>query len=170
MPRPFYPVCLSLCVVLCAARGAQADEPTVTAAQAEFFEKQIRPVLAEKCFSCHGPEKQEGGLRLDSRAALLKGSDSGEVVATGKPDESLLIEAIQQTGSVKMPPKEKLSPEAIASVTDWVKQGVPWPAARPAPGTTDAAKSHWAFQPVREYPLPPVKNTAWPKRPLDRFV
>ncbi|MFM7150642.1 MAG: c-type cytochrome domain-containing protein, partial [Gemmataceae bacterium] len=74
----------------------------------DHFEKHIRPLLVEKCQSCHGEKKAKGGLRLDSRAAMVKGGDSGPVVVPGKPDESLLIQAVRQSGSLKMPPKGKL--------------------------------------------------------------
>src|SRR5579871_227503 len=81
-----------------AAAGDRADER-------EFFERRVRPVLAEHCFSCHGPKKQQAGLRLDSRAALLKGGESGPAVVPGEPERSLLLEAVRQTGEVKkMPP------------------------------------------------------------------
>src|SRR5262249_56614780 len=75
----------------------------------EFFEKQVRPLLADNCLSCHGPMKQRGGLRLDSRAGMMKGSDSGPVVVPGEPDKSLLIQAVRQQDNVKMPPKSKLT-------------------------------------------------------------
>src|SRR5260370_3573063 len=88
-----------------------AAEP-VTPQQAEFFEKQVRPVLVENCLSCHGPEKYKGGLRLDSREALLKGAESGPVVKPGDPDNSPLVQAIGYEGDIKMPPKGKLKPQA----------------------------------------------------------
>src|SRR6266403_603543 len=72
--------------------------------QAEFFEKHVRPVLAENCFACHGPGKQKGGLRLDSRAGLLAGGDSGPAMVTGNPDSSRLIQAIRYSGDLRMPP------------------------------------------------------------------
>ena len=85
--------------------GAKQD---VTAQQADFFEARIRPVLEEHCFRCHGPRKQESGLRLDSRDSMSRGSDNGPVVVAGHPEESPLIEAIGYGGPVKMPPKSKL--------------------------------------------------------------
>src|ERR1700680_1318935 len=90
-----------------------ADAPDPRAA--EFFEKSVRPVLAENCVACHGPEKQRGGLRLDSRAALLKGADAGPVVVPGDPDKSDLVHAIRQDGDHKMPPTPRppLAPEAV---------------------------------------------------------
>ena len=94
---------------------------------AEFFEARIRPILAEHCYSCHGPKKQQSGLRLDSREGLLKGADSGPVVVPGQPEESPLIEAIRHDRTIKMPPKSKLPAQAIVDLTTWVRMGVPWP-------------------------------------------
>lgn len=81
---------------------------SAAATASDDFEKHVRPLLVEKCRSCHGAEKAKGGLRLDSRAALLKGGDSGPAVAPGKSVESLLIQAVRQSGELKMPPKGKL--------------------------------------------------------------
>src|SRR5262245_20984247 len=100
------PLCctLFLCVVsLCAGRTL-ADEPQVPAAEQEkFFEERVRPVLANRCVKCHGDKKQEGGLRLDSRAAILAGADGGPVVEPGQPDKSTLILAVRHAGDTKMP-------------------------------------------------------------------
>src|SRR5258708_7951991 len=102
--------CAACWFMLPAERGHADDGPVVTndpasAEQVEFFEKRVRPLLVENCLSCHGDKKQEGGLRLDSRAAALKGGDSGAVILPGKPDDSPLIEAIAYDGALKMPPK-----------------------------------------------------------------
>src|SRR5262249_58942916 len=80
-----------------------------------FFEARVRPVLAEHCQGCHGTDKQKGGLRLDSRAALLKGGDNGPVVKPGDPDGSPLVQAARRTGALKRPPKGKRPPAAIES-------------------------------------------------------
>src|SRR5690349_11416344 len=112
--------------VLLFAGTLRADEPPrPSAEQVEFFEKRVRPVLVENCLGCHGEKKQEGGLRLDSRAGALKGGDSGAVLLAGKPDESDLIAAINYDGPVKMPPKQKLAAESIAALTEWVRLGLP---------------------------------------------
>ena len=88
-------------------------------------------MLADNCLECHGAEKHKGGLRLDVRAAMLKGGETGPAVVPGKPDESPLIEAIRYEGDVQMPPKKKLKAEEIAALTDWVKRGAYWPEPRP---------------------------------------
>jgi cytochrome c553 len=151
-----------------------AAEPS--AEDIEFFEKEVRPILVQSCQKCHGDRKQEGGLRLDSAAAILKGGDSGAVIAAGKPDESLLVEAIEYSGDIKMPPKAKLPNEQIAALTAWVKRGAPWPAEKTGgskPGEFDLAArkaKQWVFQPVKDVPLPAVKNGGWPRSTIDRFI
>ncbi|MBY0524091.1 MAG: PSD1 and planctomycete cytochrome C domain-containing protein [Gemmataceae bacterium] len=161
-----------------ASRSAfAADAPKLDPAQVEFFEKQVRPVLVAQCIKCHGPEKQKGGLRLDTRAAMVLGGDSGTSMVVGKPDESLLIKAIRYNDAVQMPPNKKLGDKDIAALTAWVKMGAPWPVenvVRLEGGKefkiTDKDRAFWAFQPVRNPPLPAVKNAGWTKSPLDRFI
>ncbi|MGE5194832.1 MAG: PSD1 and planctomycete cytochrome C domain-containing protein [Deltaproteobacteria bacterium] len=154
--------------------AAHCAEPS--AEDIEFFEKQVRPVLVETCQKCHGDRKQEGGLRLDSRSDVVKGGDSGAAVEPGKPDESLLVEAIRYLGEIKMPPKGKLADDKIAALTEWVKRGAPWPAEKPGadkPGEFNLAArraKQWAFQPVRRQAPPPVKNRVWPRTAVDNFI
>ncbi|MBY0460477.1 MAG: PSD1 and planctomycete cytochrome C domain-containing protein, partial [Gemmataceae bacterium] len=154
-------------VLLCclSAPGRAADD---------HFEKHVRPLLVEKCQSCHGAEKTKGGLRLDSRAALLKGGDSGPVVVPGKPAVSLLVKAIGYTGELKMPPKGKLSDTEIALLSHWIESGAVWPDSRitPKPGAefavTKKQRDWWAFQPVKR---PDVQKVApQPVNPLDAFI
>ena len=95
--------------------------------QEKFFEQNVRPLLAENCYSCHGPKKQKGRLRLDSIEAILKGGESGPALVPGKPDESLLVSAINYAGP-EMPPKGKLPREKVAVLTRWVSSGARWPA------------------------------------------
>src|SRR4051812_47436725 len=89
--------------------AAEATRPDP--AQVEFFEKSVRPVLATKCLGCHGPEKQKGGLRLDTRASMMRGGDSGAAIMPGDPDKSRLVEAIRYGEDLQMPPKAKLKDE-----------------------------------------------------------
>ncbi len=93
--------------VVSAADPPPTDTGKLEAAQEEFFEAKVRPVLADNCLECHGAEKHKGGLRLDVRAAMLKGGETGPAVVPGKPEESPLIEAIRYEGDVQMPPKRK---------------------------------------------------------------
>lgn len=154
------------------AADATASRTPPTPGQTNFFEMKIRPVLAEKCFRCHGDRKQEGSLRLDSRADALKGGDSGAAVVPGKPEDSLLIEAIKYE-SFEMPPSEKLPDDQIAAMEAWVKMGAPWPAGEavdPASKITEEDRAHWAFQPVAAPPIPEVKDEDWCRNAIDRFV
>jgi hypothetical protein len=159
-----------------------AEEPRPTPAQLEFFEKSIRPLLVSNCFECHGSRKQKGGLRLDSRDAILKGSDNGPVVVAGKPDQSLLITAINHPDNQPaplMPPKGKLKAEEIRVLSEWVKQGLPWPPTntqvRPIPvgkdfKITDKDREFWSFRPIADPAAPQVRDTAWPKTSIDPFI
>ena len=142
--------------------------PAAAGADDDFFEKNVRPVLVEKCLSCHSKEKAKGGLRLDARAEMLKGGEGGAVVVPGKPKESRLIEAVKQTGDLKMPQSGKLTDREIAALEEWVARGAPWPAASvlAAPDKIAAAAAkHWAFQPVKR---PAVPNGA--ANPIDGFI
>jgi cytochrome c553 len=158
--------------------AALLSSPVSARADDEFFEKKIRPVLVEKCLSCHGaPEgKVKGGLKLNSRADLLTGGDTGPAIKPGAPDESLLITAVKYADDLKMPPKGKLTDAQIADLTAWVKDGAPWPketaqatpdAKAAGPLFTPDQKAFWAFQPVKEPPAPESKNAP---HPIDRFI
>lgn len=140
--------------------------------QLEFFEKKVRPVLAEQCYKCHGAEKQKADLRLDSREAILKGADTGPVLVPGNPEKSSLIKSIRHEGDAPMPEKAPKMPEdQINALAEWVKMGAPWPDNdKNAAGTGDVAKTHWAYQPIANPPAPAVKNTGWAQGELDRFV
>ena len=150
--------------------------PPLDAPALEFFEARVRPLLAEHCFSCHGPRRQRAGLRLDSREALLQGSENGPVVTAGKPDESALILAIRHEGEVKMPPKGKLPPEAVAVLTTWVTMGAPWPDTPAGAATTTdhaiaaARKNHWAFRPVQRPVVPAVDGANGALTEIDHFI
>jgi mono/diheme cytochrome c family protein len=158
-----------------ALTGAAPAAPPADPQGTEFFEKHVRPVLVSKCQSCHGPKRQQGGLRLDSRAALLKGSDNGSVLVPGEPGKSLLVKAVHYDGDVQMPPKGKLPDEAIAHLTTWVQMGAPWPGDEikvdeHSLSVAEVRRTHWAFQPVRKPALPAVKKPDGVKTPVDAFV
>ncbi len=148
-------------------RPVTAVEPGV-----EFFEKQIRPILVEKCYTCHsaGAEKLRGGLRLDSRAGLLKGGDNGPAIVSGEPAKSRLIAALKGNGDAKpMPPKAPLRDAVVQRFEEWVKLGAPWPETpvTHAPGSP----AHWSFQPVRDPPVPRIRNPQFAIRnPIDAFL
>ncbi len=154
--------------------------PPISATDLDFFEKKVRPVLVEHCYKCHSKEadKVRGGLLLDTREALLQGGNSGPALVAGKPDDSLLVQAIRyKDEDLQMPPKgEKLSDNQIADLTEWVRRGAPDPRSVVVAknGATKSyggvGRSHWAFQPVTKPAIPAVKNTAWVKNPVDNFV
>jgi hypothetical protein len=162
----------SLFLPLSATAAETASPPAP--AQLEFFEKEVRPVLAEHCYKCHGEKKQKSGLRLDSREFVLKGGELGPVVVPGKPEVSRLILSINHAKGqdvYAMPGEdEKLPPKAIAALTEWVRQGLPWPA-EAAPVVHDPSK-HWAFKRVAApvAPVIPSADAAKVNQPLDRFV
>ncbi len=153
---------------------AAADSPGV-----EFFESKIRPILVDDCYKCHSAqsEKVKGGLLLDTRDGLLKGGDTGPAIVPGDAEKSLLIKAVRYTDDkLQMPPKEKkLSPEKIAALEEWVKMGAPDPrtnqtVAAKIDTIAEKARTHWAYQPVTEPPVPAVKNKRFIQTPLDNFV
>ncbi|MFT5466898.1 MAG: hypothetical protein ACI8UO_001999 [Verrucomicrobiales bacterium] len=159
---------------LALAGSAAAEEPS--AADLAFFEKRIRPILIERCYECHSEEadKRKGGLWLDRRAGWEVGGDSGTALVPGDPDESLIVEMIRYGDpDIAMPPKEKLPPEEIALLEDWIKRGAPDPRdgatiAKTGEGIDiEAGREFWSFQPIAN-PEPPAAADA--KTDIDRFV
>lgn len=162
-----------------AAPGAEAAavNPTDDAAAVEFFEKQVRPILVARCFECHGAEEPKGGLRLDSLAAILAGGDTGAAIVPGKPDDSLLIDAVRYGDLYKMPPDSQLPAEELHTLEQWVARGAPWgaeaaEAAAPGIKKFDLADraGHWSFQPLSEAATPEVAAAGWIRTPVDRFI
>ncbi len=170
---------LSACAVLAFVNAARAaNSPTDGV---EFFETKIRPVLVQHCYECHSAKakKVRGGLRLDSRARLLAGGDRGPAVVPGDPDKSLLLEAVgYKNPDLQMPKDGKLSDAVIADLAAWVKKGAPWgkedatAAAldRPAFDLLKRKQDHWAWRPIVRPEPPAVKDAAWPRGPVDRFI
>ncbi|MFI5460363.1 MAG: PSD1 and planctomycete cytochrome C domain-containing protein [Isosphaerales bacterium] len=168
------PALIMACAVVWGGRSSlRADEPAAT----EFFEKEVRPLLVERCQPCHNAQKSKNGLRLTDREAILKGGDGGQAVVPGKPEESLLIRAVRYLDEPKMPPKKRLSDADIAKLQRWVALGAPWPAVdkkemRTPAGVsvTEAQRRWWAFQPVRDEPPPAVENDSQSRNEIDRFL
>ena len=164
-------------MLLLALAVAQASPPTPQSA--EYFEANVRPILAANCYECHTDQRM-GGLRLDSRNGLLKGGRSGPAIVPGDPEKSLMIQALRQTGVLKMPKGGRLKPEEIDALAAWIKAGAAWNGpgnALTAPAATTSAyvikpeqRAFWSFQPLRKPPVPAVSHTTWPKSDIDRFV
>ena len=147
--------------------------PALTAGPLEFFDTDVRPILAENCFACHTQTKM-GGLEMTSREALLRGGASGPAVEPKAPERSLLIQAVRyEYERLKMPPAGKLSEEQIEALVRWVDDGAVWPegAAAPAAGeefeVTDEHRRYWAFQPIR---MPAAPDVAGARTPIDAFL
>jgi hypothetical protein len=157
-------------------------EKEATPEQIAFFEKNIRPILVEKCVICHSKadNKTRGGLAMDTREGLRAGGESGLVIVPGKPEQSLLLRALKHTGELKMPPSKKpdedpvkLEDHVIANFEKWIKDG----AADPRSGKAVArhldiekGKEHWAFKPIANPPVPTPKQGDWAKTDIDRFL
>jgi cytochrome c553 len=169
--RLFVPLLLIACPAL-----VHAADPESGVA---FFEKKVRPLLVDNCYVCHSADtNSKGGLRVDDRNGLLQGGNSGPAVVPGKPEESLLLQAVRHADGVpKMPPKKKLTDEQLADLVSWIKEGAAWPEVKipTSLGKTNAnydklRKEHWAWQPLGPALVPNVQDKAWPIDDIDRFL
>ena len=166
------------------AEQAKPAQPKLTAEDERFFEEKIRPVLANRCYSCHGPDEQESDLRLDTRANLLKGGYSGPAAIAGNIEGSLLLKVVAYDGDTKMPPVGKMPDEEIAALREWVRRGLPWPEGvelKAVDSIQAARQNHWAYQPF-DPRLPAEANkrlaessggldwTSWIQTPIDRYI
>ena len=157
-------------------RAAAPSAPAPEAAAVEFFEKHIRPVLADHCYQCHSAtaEKVKGGLLLDTRDGVLKGGENGPALVPGEVEKSRLIKAVRYTDEdLQMPPKgKKLTPAQIADLEAWVKMGAPDPRTGKIsdPKSPIPVSRHWAFAPVKEPSVPVVKNAKRVRMPVDNFI
>jgi len=165
-----------VCLLLLALQVARGEEPPATSKHLTFFETKIRPVLVEHCYECHaaGAKIVQGGLRVDHRAGLLRGGDSGPAVVPKQAEQSLLLKALRY-GEFEMPPQGKLPDSVIKDFEAWIAMGAP----DPREAVTDPSirsidleegRKHWAFQPVSDPQLPAVRDENWPLDPLDRFI
>src|SRR3954453_19988694 len=146
---------------------------------ADLFESKIRPLLANQCYSCH-TNSRLGGLRLDSREAMLQGGKSGAALVPGDPDKSLLIRAVRQSDpNLKMPMGGKLKDAEVEDLVAWVKGGATWPQASPSTAAapvngkyTIAAerRNFWSLQPLKDPKPPAVKDARWSRTAIDQFI
>ena len=173
-------LCLISALSACGQETPDPATPKFTASQLEFFESKVRPLLADRCYSCHSEKAKamKAGLRLDSREHLLKGGDSGASIVAGKPDESLLIQSVRYE-SYEMPPDGKLNDAEISVLTKWVELSAPWPNEKPKTGpNTDPSQidwdtvrnGHWAWQSVVKHDPPAVPDSHLARNPIDQFV
>ncbi len=161
-----------------AARVGAAEDP------GSFFDREVKPVLAEHCFKCHGPEKQKGGLRLDAKALMLGGGDSGDpAIVAGDSAESPLVARVNSTDPDEMmPPKgERLNAGQIATLRRWIDDGAHWPgsseveeneeiASAPGMSITDVDRAFWAFQRPQRHNVPSGEQSEWARQPIDHFI
>ena len=168
-------------LVLTVLLGGSVSAQEGKARGIEFFEKRIRPVLIERCYSCHSAMAKavKAELLLDSRAGMIRGGISGPAVVPGHPEKSLLIQAVRYTSEdLGMPPKikDRLTAQQVADFEAWVTMGAPDPrkmdAAAPAKPRIDFTKARefWSFRPVKDPRLPEVRDEKWVKSPIDRFL
>lgn len=159
------------------AEGKPSGGAVFSREQEAFFEQKVRPLLVEKCFSCHSVEskKQKGGLLLDSREAILNGGDSGPAAMAGQAAESLLLRAVHYgEPDLQMPPKEKLAPREVAVLEQWVLGGMPFPAAPSVAATRrkidfSEGRKFWAFTPLAKTE-PPLQTSGTSTRRLDAYI
>ena len=168
--RPIFAVAGLLLPGMATAAAIDAGQLPPAATRAVEFVRDVQPIFAGHCYGCHGPKKQESGLRLDSRESAMKGGESGRAIVPGKSADSLLVHLI--AGVVpgqRMPKKgEPLSAEQIGLVRAWIDQGADWPESASA-AAVDKTK-HWAFQPPVRPSLPATGGANWVRNPIDRFV
>lgn len=186
MPKPHFVVVgkipsqlIAACVViaygLVSSVGVMGETSEDFEAKSNFFESQVRPLLLSQCADCHNADEQSAGLRIDSLASLLRGGQTGPALVPGDVESSLLVQAIRQTGELRMPPDSRLNTEQIGILERWIAMGAPWPADPSEAAQKDAKVSqrqrkHWAFQPVVDPPIPSVVDVSWCRNPVDNFV
>ena len=172
---------IAACVALLGAAragAAVAAAPAISPEDLQFFEARIRPILADHCYKCHSREadKIKGGLMLDTREGMLHGGDTGPALEPGKPEDSLIVDAIgYKDADLQMPPKgERLSDREVADITEWIRRGAFDPRSLVAKGSSQAyggvGRDHWSFQPVKQQAVPAVADAAWCRTPIDNFI
>jgi len=161
-PARSFAVLVAVLLGLAPCVGLAAD------AGQELFENSIRPLLVEKCQTCHGSTQQMGGLNLETAAGFKKGAASGPIVSSEAPDQSRLLAVLSYLRPIKMPPTGKLSDAQLAAIEEWVGLGAPWPDEKAAPAA--AGSVFWSFQPVETPALPHVRQAEWVRNEVDRFI
>ncbi|MCA9078033.1 MAG: DUF1553 domain-containing protein [Planctomycetaceae bacterium] len=169
---------LIVCVFALLASVCTAADPS--AEQVAFFESEVRPILVNRCYDCHSEDSVESELRVDSLGELLEGGTRGPAIVPGEPKQSLLISAVEHSGQLYMPPKDKLPRAEIAALTKWIADGAVWPGSESVkpreardpsgPLFTDEDRNFWAFQTPVLHELPSVSDDGWIRSPIDALV
>jgi cytochrome c553 len=171
-------VALCFLAFLPVAASGQPASRTDTAG-VDFFEKKIRPLLVENCYTCHSADTNaKGGLRVDDRNGLLQGGSHGPAIVPGQPDKSLLIQKVTHTDpKIRMPLGKQLPESRIEDLKKWIREGAAWPAVvvpasvgKPRPRYEQLKKTHWAWQPLAAPQPPQVRDTSWVRDDVDRFL
>jgi mono/diheme cytochrome c family protein len=158
------PLFLTLLTWVTLAAVAVAGQP----ANKVDFVKDVQPIFANGCYSCHGEKKQLSGFRLDRKSDALRGGELGKAIVPGKSSESPLVRYVSgEDKEIKMPPKgDRLTAAQVAKLRAWIDQGADWPES----GSATSARDHWAFKPPVRPPLPKVSDPKWVRTPIDAFV
>ena len=167
---------IAVLLVLTPFLGAASAQPTE--ADLEWFEQEVRPLLAKRCLACHGPDRQRSGLRLDHIQTILEGGERGPALVLGDPDASLLVGAVRYDDpDLQMPPTRKLASEDLATLQEWVRRGAPWPDEPPPAANVEAEvfdlaarrAEHWAWQPLMA-PQVPGAEPSNDSAAIDAFI
>ncbi|HEY7305393.1 MAG TPA: PSD1 and planctomycete cytochrome C domain-containing protein [Bryobacteraceae bacterium] len=153
-----------------AKTGESAQENSSSGTQSPLFATKVRPILASRCYSCHGPEVQQNGLRLDSLEDVLKGSESGKIIVPGRSDQSRIVRRLMAKERPLMPyGGPPLSNEEIDVIRQWIDAGAPGPDSS-APIAPSKPRKHWAYVKPARPATPDVKNAGWCRNPIDNFI
>jgi hypothetical protein len=172
-PRLFLILLVAAASLVCAAGQSTPEDNN------EFFEKRVRPILAARCQQCHNSKLSTAGLNLATAAGIRKGADSGPIVVGVDIEKSRLLQVVRYRERIKMPPSGKLRDDEIAIFKEWVQRGAPWPDAGESPLTdraavkpqyTKAQRQFWSFRPIGAVTPPMVRDGAWIRSPIDRFI
>ena len=167
---------LPLLLMVAVTSSAQGQEPT--AKGVEFFEAKIRPVLVQHCYECHSTQagKVRGGLKVDSRAALLQGGETGPAIVPRSLEKSLLYQSLSYDGDYQMPPKGKLPDAVLADFRQWVLMGAPDPRETKIQPTVrsiidlEQGRTFWAYRPIAQTKPPQTSSDSWAQSPIDHFI
>jgi len=165
----------TICALGVTRNSFEAQKPaTLPAATTVDFARDIQPILERRCQACHGLTNATKGLRLDQRAAAMQGGESGPAIIPGNSERSLIIRRLLGLDGLSRMPKsgDPLTADQIALIRSWIDQGAHWPEGTAAEATTPTPErsQHWAYRSPTRPPLPPVRDTAWARTPIDRFV